>query len=185
MKEDIAQIAQRLQGLRDALDVSTEEMAVTGNVSIECYNDYESGKTDIPVGFLKQIASKYNVDLTTLLFDDEPRMSNYFLTRKGKGLAFDRVAAYKYQSLSAGFAHRKADVFTVTVEPKLDEITPIHLNTHEGQEFNLVTEGRLLIQINEKEFTLSEGDSLYFDSTQPHGMKALDGKRATFIAMIM
>ena len=184
MKEDIIQIAQRLRGLREAMDISAEEMAATGNVSVECYNDYESGKTDIPVGFLKQIASKYNVDLTTLLFDDEPRMSNYFLTRKGKGLAFDRVAAYKYQSLSAGFAHRKADVFSVTVEPK-PESTPIHLNTHEGQEFTLVTEGRLLVQVNEKEFTLNEGDSLYFDSTQPHGMKALDSKSATFIAMIM
>lgn len=70
-----------------------------------------------------------------------------------------------------GFKGRKADPFIVTVGPK-PENTPVYFNTHEGQEFNLVIEGRMLLNINGKELILNPGDSLYFDSSKPHGMLA-------------
>ena len=50
---------------------------------------------------------------------------------------------------------------------------------------NYVLEGRLLISLDGREFELEPGDSLYFDSAQPHGMKALDGKTVRFLAIIM
>jgi len=71
----------------------------------------------------------------------------------------------------------------VTVEPK-PSMEPIHLNTHLGQEFDYVIEGSLVISLNGKEFTLEVGDSLYYDSGIPHGMKALNGKSARFLACI-
>ena len=41
------------------------------------------------------------------------------------------------------------------------------------------------MNINGKELILNPGDSLYFDSAQPHGMMALDGKTVKFLAVIM
>ena len=70
-------------------------------------------------------------------------------------------------------------------KPKLMNDNPMHYNTHEGQEFNLVVEGRLLLSIGGKELTLNVGDSIYFNSQLPHGMKALDGKTVRFLAIIM
>ena len=116
------------------------------------------------------------------MFGEEPKMNTYFLTRAGKGVSVERTKAYKYQSLAAGFKNRKADPFIVTVEPNDN---PMHYNTHEGQEFNLVVEGRLLLSIGGKELTLNVGDSIYFNSQLPHGMKALDGKTVRFLAIIM
>mgnify|MGYP000781359665 FL=1 len=72
----------------------------------------------------------------------------------------------------------------MTVEPK-PEGTPIYFNSHEGQEFNLVIEGRMLLNMNGKELILNAGDSLYFDSSIPHGMMALDGKTVKFLAVIL
>ena len=118
------------------------------------------------------------------MFGEEPKMSSYFLTRAGKGTSIERTRAYKYQSLAAGFINRSADPFIVTVEPKPDN-EPIHYNSHTGQEFNLVLEGRMLINIEGKELILNEGDSLYFNSKLPHGMKALDGQTVRFLAVIM
>ena len=62
---------------------------------------------------------------------------------------------------------------------------PMHLNCHPGQEMNYVLEGRLLLSLNGKELVLNVGDSLYFDSSLPHGMKALDGRPVRFLAIIM
>lgn len=78
----------------------------------------------------------------------------------------------------------RIDPFLVTVEPKPED-TPIYYNTHYGQEFNLVIEGRMLLSINGKDLVLEAGDSLYFDSSLPHGMKALDGKAVKFLAVVM
>lgn len=118
------------------------------------------------------------------MFGEEPKMKSYFLTRRGTGVSVERTKAYKYQSLASGFKGRKADPFIVTVGPK-PENTPVYFNTHEGQEFNLVIEGRMLLNINGKELILNPGDSLYFDSSKPHGMLALDGKTVKFLAVVM
>ena len=184
MNEQIKQIAERLIGLRDALEITPEEIAKVCNLPLEQYLELESGNVDISVSVLHQISQAFGVELTTLMFGDEPKMSTYFITRKGKGVAVERTKAYKYQSLAAGFSGRKADPFMVTVHPTPEE-TPIHLNSHPGQEYNIVLRGRLLLQINNKEIILEEGDSIYFNSELPHGMKALVGEKVSFLAIIL
>ena len=170
MDEQIRQIAERLRGLRDVLELTADDIARDCDISAEEYRLAETGEFDI--------------SLDALMFGQEPKMSSYFLTRAGKGTSIERTKAYKYQSLAAGFINRTADPFIVTVEPKPDS-EPIHYNSHTGQEFNLVLEGRMMVSIDGKDLILNEGDSLYFNSKLPHGMKALDGKTVKFLAVIM
>jgi transcriptional regulator with XRE-family HTH domain len=184
MNEQIQEIAQRLRGLREVLDIQVDDIARICHITKDEYIGYESGEKDIPVSALQNISKHFKVELTALLFGAEPNMTTFFLTRAGQGTAMERTRAYKYQSLAAGFAGRKADPFIVTVEPK-PESTPILLNTHEGQEFNYVLEGSLLLSVDGHELILGQGDSLYFDGTRPHGMKALNGKAVKFLAIIL
>jgi quercetin dioxygenase-like cupin family protein/DNA-binding XRE family transcriptional regulator len=184
MNEEIKQIADRLKGLREVLELSVEEIAHTCGLTADKYLELESGTVDISVSILHRISSAYGIELTTLMFGDEPKMSAYYVTRKGKGVSVERTKAYKYQSLAAGFTRRNADPFMVTVYPKPDD-EPVYQNSHDGQEYNYVINGRLLIQINGKDIILEEGDSVYFNSQLPHGMKALDGKTVQFLAIIL
>ena len=184
MDEQIRQIAERLRGLRDVLDLSVEEMAANCQLSTDELTRAESGEHDISVSLLQKVARHCGVALDALMFGEEPKMESYFLTRAGKGTSIERTAAYRYQSLAAGFRGRKADPFLVTVEPKADD-EPIHFNSHEGQEFNLVVEGRMQLCIGSKTLILEAGDSIYFNSLLPHGMKALDGKTVQFLAIIL
>ena len=184
MNEEIKQIAERLKGLRDVLELGIDDLAGVCGISPEKYLELESGTVDISVSVLHRISQAYGVELTTLMFGDEPKMSSYFVTRKGKGISVERTKAYKYQSLAAGFSKRNADPFMVTVHPKPDN-EPIYQNSHAGQEYNYVISGRMQIQINSKDIILEEGDSIYFNSELPHGMKALDGKEVKFLAIIL
>ena len=183
MNDEIKQIAERLRGLRDVLEITSEEIAKVCDLSVDDYLKLESGTVDISVSTLHKIGQAYNIELTTLMFGDEPKMSSYFVTRKGKGIAVERTKAYKYQSLAAGFSKRKTDPFMVTVHPK-PEHEPIYLNSHTGQEYNYVISGRMLLRINGKDLVLEPGDSIYFNSELPHGMKALDGEPVNFLAII-
>lgn len=86
MNEQIKQIAERLAGLRDALEIAPEEIAKVCNLTTEQYLELESGNVDISVSVLHQISQAYGVELTTLMFGDEPKMSTYFITVKEKVL---------------------------------------------------------------------------------------------------
>ena len=94
MNEQIKQIAERLRGLRDVLDLTPEEVADSCQMSLEAYQEMESGNKDISVSALQQIARKYDVSLDVLMFGEEPKMSSYFLTRKGAGVSVERTKAY-------------------------------------------------------------------------------------------
>lgn len=184
MTTDIKQIGERIKGLRDALDLSPEEMAQRLEVETNEYLDHEKGLKDVSISFLQRVEREFNVDLSTLMFGTEPKMSSYFITRKDKGVSVERVSAYKYQSLTSGFTNNVAEVFIVTVEPKPAD-TDYYQNIHAGQEFNMVLEGSMMLIINGKEFQLDEGDSIYFDSSLPHGMKALSNRPVKFLAVIL
>lgn len=183
MDDQIRQIAERLRGLREVLELTADDLAAQCDIAVEEYRLSESGEYDISVSMLQKIARRYNVALDALMFGEEPKMTSYFVTRAGKGVSIERTKAYKYQSLASGFINRDADPFIVTVEPK-DDDTAMYYNSHNGQEFNYILEGRMLISIDGKEQTLNEGDSIFFNSKLMHGMKALDGKRVRFLAVI-
>ncbi len=183
MDETIQQIAARLRGLREVLELSVQQMANDCHLDAEVYQKYENGLSDIPVGVLYVIANKYGIELTALLTGDEPRMHTYSITRKMQGDVVDRNSAYNYRALAQSYINRKASPFLVTVEPK-DASEPIHLNSHQGQEFDYILKGRLKLLFNGKEMILEEGDSIYFNSALPHGMVALDEKECQFLAVI-
>lgn len=183
MEEAIKQIGERLKGLRDVLDIPAEEIANLCGITLEQYEKMENGESELSVANLQKIAKEYNVSLDVLLFGEEPHMSTYFLTRKGQGMSIERRKAYKYQSLASGFRGRKADPFIVTVEPKPAD-APKERNSHNGQEFNMVLEGSMELTIGQKAVVLNEGDSIYFDATQPHGMRALNDEPVKFLAII-
>ncbi|MCR5434426.1 MAG: XRE family transcriptional regulator [Bacteroidaceae bacterium] len=183
MNEDLKQIGQRLKGLRDVLDIDAQEIADLLGINLEEYEKMEGGESELSVAKLQKIARKYDVDLDVLLFGEEPHMSNYFLTRQGQGLSVERRKAYHYESLASGFRGRKAEPFIVTVSPKPED-APRESNFHAGQEFNMVFEGTLELTIGSKVLILNVGDSIYFDATQPHGMRALEGKPVKFLAII-
>ncbi|MBR1682435.1 MAG: helix-turn-helix transcriptional regulator [Bacteroidaceae bacterium] len=179
----LIQIGERLRGLRDVLDIEAQEVADLCGITLEHYLQMESGEGELSVANLQKIAKEYGVELNVLLFGEEPHMSSYFLTRKGQGLHVERRKAYNYESLASGFRGRKADPFIVTVEPKPED-TPRESNSHPGQEFNMVLEGTMELTIGQKTLVLNEGDSIYFDATQPHGMRALNNHNVKFFAII-
>jgi len=177
----LKQIGERLRGLREVLDIPAEEVAETIGIDVAKYLKIEEGESDITISKLMTIAHKYGVSAEELMFAEAAHMKSYFVVRKGQGMSVERTKAYKYQSLVSGFVDHKADVFIVTVEPKPGART-IYKNSHPGQEFNMVLEGAMELYIGGKTIVLEEGDSIYFDSSKPHGMLAIGEKAVKFLA---
>jgi transcriptional regulator with XRE-family HTH domain len=176
-------IAPRLRGLRDALDMTREDLAAKTGTPLELVAQYESGETEIPVGYLMKVSHCCRVDLTVLISGVEPHLTGYSLVRKGEGLCVERRKDYDYKSLAYRFSGRKMEPFLITVPPK-DE-AELTLVSHSGQEFIHVLAGRLEIRVGAEVLALSPGDSLYFDSQNPHALRGLDGEEAQFVDVIL
>ena len=98
MDEQIKQIGERLKGLRDVLDIPTEEIAGLCGITVEQYEKMENGEGELSVANLQKIAKQYDVALDVLMFGEEPHMSSYFLTRKGQGMSVERRNLLKEHS---------------------------------------------------------------------------------------
>lgn len=184
MAEQRIDIATRLKELREIEGKSAEELAEALRVPLADYQAYEAGAADIPASALHDAARLLKIDLTELLTGEAPRMKWFSVTRKGGGVTVERRKDYQYRNLAANFAGRRADVFEVTVPADAGE-SGAHANSHPGQEFDFMLEGRMLVRIHGNELTLETGDCVYFDSNQGHSMQALGGKPARFLAVIL
>ncbi len=184
MNEQIKQIADRIRGLREITGLSAESLAQELGIATAELRDFESGATDIPVSFLYQAAQRFGVELSSLLTGEEPRLHVYQLTRAGRGVTVERRRDYGYQSLAFNFVDKRMEPFLITVPPR-PESEPVPLSSHPGQEFEHLLEGRLRVVVGGHELLLEAGDSVYFDSSKPHGMKAVGAKPARFLAVII
>lgn len=183
MEDSYRQIGERLKGLRDVLNIPLGDIANVCGISEEIYLKAESGEKELPLDAVQRISQRYGIAIDVLLFGEEPRMSSYYVTRKGQGLSIERSKAYKYQSLASGFQNRKMEPFWVLVEPK-PETEAVEKRSHEGQEFIAIADGDMELSIGEKVITLHPSDCIYFDSRQPHCMKALNNKPVHFVMIL-
>ena len=181
--ENLKQIALRIKTLREIAHISTEDLAKEFGIEKEIYEGYESADIDIPVSFLYEVAKKFKVELTALITGEEPRLHSYIVVKKGRGLSTERRKEYKYQDLGYNFINKKMEAFLVEIEPS-DNLQK-NSYCHPGQEFTYVLEGVLKVFIDKNEVILEEGDALYFDSGKKHCMRALNNKKAKFLAVII
>ena len=176
MTEQLKEIALRLKTLRQIMDMTEEELAQVCGVDVETYKAYERGERDFSFSFIYNAATHLGVDVVDLMSGDSPKLSNMCVVRKGKGFKINRRSAYDYQHI--------AYTFVVTVEPKPEEEKPV-LHAHDGQELNFVVEGSMEFYMGSTTTVLGAGDSVYFNSGVPHAMRALNGERVQFLAVVM
>lgn len=184
MNDDIKKIAIRLKEMCEIEGKSSAELAEYLGITKEQYLEYESGRVDMPISFLSQVAAYFGVQVYELLSGDAPHLKIYQHIKRGKGLKIEKSKQYEYRHLAYNFANNKVLPLLVTVDPREGDNT-ISTNIHTGQEFDYCLEGRILIHINGKDIILEEGDSIFYDSSYPHGMMALGDTPARFIAIVI
>ncbi|GFK92280.1 (S)-2-hydroxypropylphosphonic acid epoxidase [Fundidesulfovibrio magnetotacticus] len=175
-------ISRRIKDLRDALDITPDELAKRVGCTPEEITNYESGSGEVPVSYLYALAKATGVDLTALITGSEAKLHQYCLVKKNQGLAVTRRKAYKYQALAYRFNRPSMEPFLVTVPPR--EREELEFNHHAGEEFIYLLEGRLELLLGKDVVVMNPHDSLYFSSTIPHAMRGLDGKEALFLDVI-
>jgi len=182
----LMEIALRIREMREILGYSKQKMADLTEVSEETYRLYETGTVDLPFTFMHKCAKVFGLEITDLLEGQSAKLSGYTVTRRGKGLVTASEDGITIQDMAPMFRKKLATPYWVTYQysPELQNL-PIHTTTHAGQEFNLVIKGAMRIKVGDHVEVLREGDSIFYKSSTPHGMIAIDGQDCVFLSMIM
>ena len=182
----IREVAQRIRELREVSGFTVEQMAQRTNLSVEEYIQCESGNRNLSIAFLYRCTLSFGVDMGDLLEGRSPKLRSYDLTRRGEGQRIEEAHHMIGYNLAADFRNRIAlPLYMKAKYREGAEYEDIELVTHEGQECDIVISGHLKVQIGSRSEILHPGDTIYYDSSTPHGMIAVGGEDCTFYAIVL
>ncbi len=185
-KAKLLEVAMRIREMREISGLTVEEMALETEVTVDDYRKLEAGELDFPFTFLHKCAHVFNIDITNILEGKSAHLKSYTVTRKGQGQKTAKEDGIEIVNLAPKFRKKIAEPHFVKYEysEKLQN-KPIHLTNHSGQEFDYVLKGSLRVQVGNNIEELHEGDSIYYNSSTPHGMIAIGGEDCFFLAVVL
>lgn len=183
----LLEVAGRIREMREIVGLTEQEMAEKTEITVDEYRLYENGQRDFPFTFIHKCAQALGIGMSDLLEGTtSARLTSYTVTRKGHGQQTAKEDGINIANLAPKFRNKIAEPYWVRYEyDPSQQNKPIHLQTHSGQEFDLVISGKLKVQIGDHTEVLEEGDSIYYDSSTPHGMMAVDGEDCVFCAVVL
>ncbi len=182
----LQEVAQRIRELREISGLTVSEMANLTEVSEEQYRIYEEGKADLPFTFIHKCTQAFNVELSAITEGHSAKLSSYTVTRNGKGQVTAEEEGILIKNLAPMFKNKLAEPYWVRYEYSAEQQRrPIHTTTHSGQEFDIVLKGCMKVQVGDHVEILHEGDSIFYKSSTPHGMIAINEEDVTFLAVVL
>ncbi|MGH2680775.1 MAG: helix-turn-helix domain-containing protein [Actinomycetota bacterium] len=182
MAGELEDIGTRLREERVRVRISQRELARRIGLSASMISQIESGQSKPSVSTLYAIVTELGVSVDDIFGGgngappepgsqdgDEPgaatdhgpmvRVEDRHVIDLDSGVRWERLTSHEHETVD--FLHV---VYGVGGSSATDE----RMMRHPGREYGVVLEGRLGVRLGFDEFALGPGDSIAFDSTQPH-----------------
>ena len=186
LDQKIKEMSGRIRELREIEGISPQSMAKNTGITVEEYLACESGNGDLNFAFIYRCALALGVNVTDIIEGYSPNLKSYTVTRANSGQQIAKAHGMTYYNLAYAFKNRIAEpLFVISSYNENAQNKDIELTTHAGQEFDIVIDGNLMVQVGEHKEVLGPGDSIYYDSDTPHGMIAVNGKDCRFYAIVL
>ncbi|MFO8032518.1 MAG: cupin domain-containing protein [Desulfohalobiaceae bacterium] len=180
-------IGQRIKKLRQAREISRQDLAERANTAPEFIQELEEQDLYPSLGPLLKISRALGTRLGTFL-DDQASQDPLLirLEQRQQELSLltgkNQPEALRFYSLGKGKTDRHMEPFFIQVLPEsaLDK----RLSSHEGEEFIVVVSGELELLYNDQIHHLQPGDSIYYNSIVPHCVSCRGDQPAEIYAVL-
>lgn len=173
-------VGSSIREIREAKGYSLRGLAERSGLSLNAINRIERGVSSPTVSSLQRLATALSVPINrffeigneyaTILIRKNQRMRT-----RGKGVLFE--------SLGSGLPGQMIEPFLMTLLPgAVGGEEPI---SHAGEEFVYCVEGEVEYLVNDEWHRLEAGDSLLFQSPQPHLCRNTGLKQAIVLLIIL
>lgn len=180
MSEHLDGIGERLRIERTKAGISQRELARRLGLSASLISQLESGLSKPSVGTLYAIVTELDLSLDKLLRGDDHSAGEKAASGDNGGearanplvhpadrKAIDLASGVKWEQLTADTEHG-VDFLHAIYEVGGASTPDQSLMRHHGREYGYVISGRMGIQLGFDVYELEPGDSIAFDSTEPH-----------------
>jgi transcriptional regulator with XRE-family HTH domain len=184
-------IGEKIRGLRQQKRLTLQELSEMTTLSKPLLSQIENQQVIPPLATLLKIAKGLKVDIH-FFFEDAGNRQKYVLTRREdvredekipRPTANEAARPYAYHSLAQGLRHKHMEPFLVEFENKAWDDSLFF--KHEGdEEFIYIIGGELDFHYNNEVLRMRTGDSIYYDSSQPHGWVAVGNGSARAVAVM-
>ena len=180
-------IGEKVTEIRKMRKISQEELADRAQMTNLQVKQIEDGELIPSLTPLIKIARVLGVRLGTFL-DDHEKIGPV-VTRKNNQEKVVRFAsnteakhsALDFYSLAADKTARHMEPFLIDIVPEDEEKK---VSSHEGEEFIFVLSGDVEIFYGKEIYSLSAGDSIYYDSIVMHHVHAKGSAPAQILAVV-
>ena len=178
-------VGQRIRALREAQDMSLEQVAKLAGITVERLKAYEEGTAVPAIGAVIQLSRVLGSKTEGLLLGGATVSEQLTICRAGEGHSGDQgdtEQSYTYQTLTRpGTEGHRMEPFLLAFDPGAEKPVPI---SHDGQEFCYVLSGLIEFTYDGRTFILEPGDSVYHDATKPHTFHGLGSSIARMLAVV-
>ncbi|MCH7854909.1 MAG: helix-turn-helix transcriptional regulator [Proteobacteria bacterium] len=177
-------IGRQVRRYRRELGLTITDMCTRTGLSAGMVSKIENGNTSPSLATLRSLSTALNVPVTALFREFEEQRDATFV-KAGHGLAIERHgtrAGHQYQLLGHS-VHSDVSVepYLITLK-KESEVFPIF--QHAGVEFIYILRGSMIYRHLNATYSLTPGDSLFFDSDAPHGPEELVDLPVRFLSVM-
>ena len=179
-------VGARIKAFRETKNLSLRDVSQRTGFSESTIAQIETGEILPPLGDMVKLARALDMKMGYLLVQGESKP--YTVVHKKNRKPVSRYGSqktlrygYTYESLAPEKKERNMEPFLVTLEPTSEDEAP---STHDGEEFIFVLEGEIEVILGEKREILSPEDSIYYDSTLPHRVRAQGNQNARILAVL-
>jgi transcriptional regulator with XRE-family HTH domain len=159
-------IGTNLKNLRKERQLSLESLSQLTGVSISTLGEIERGVTNPTITNLWKIADGLKISLTELIREDSPSISIVYHGGADVNVDGDGLKIY---SLYKFDPRKKFEIYYKVFEPGASTEASAHRKGME--EYILICEGTMALQVGEKEYTLSKGDAIRIDGHINHSYR--------------
>lgn len=175
-------VSRRIAALRAESGLTLREVAERTGLSDAYLNRVERQKTPINIANLEKVAGAFGVPLASF-FEASEALQPLIVTRAGEGrkVRFRGRSGFRVELLAHPKKGKLMEPLLVDLASARDEVP---LQSHPGQEFNLILEGRAVFLFGKERLELATGDAVYFDAAIPHVCRALGPGPARMLAIV-
>ena len=84
MSTDFIAIGERIRGIREACDVTAEDMAADLDVDLETYIQWEETGADVPISAIYHMANRFGIEFTEILTGKSGHLDTFHLIKAGE-----------------------------------------------------------------------------------------------------
>ncbi len=176
-KKRIGIVGRRIRALRLSRNMSIEDLGKKTSVSSVTISNIEKGIYSPKLSTVLEIAKALGTTIVHLVEDvDEPRI---FKMEKNQQRVENKegIALHDFGLM---MMDKRVQVYLMEMERHAS--TAEH-DSFDGNEFIHVLSGQITVDIEDKHYTLDEGESLYFHGSYRHELKALKKSKIVFISV--